>query len=179
MVTASVLFAAFGTPAKAATTTVNIAGGSLDFSVVPTVNNFSDVTLNGSPQTVKTTFPSWGVNDSRGNNQGWNVTAQATQFSATGGKTLPTGSLTLNAPLAVLPQNPLNLLLAPNILAGPHTLDNGAAVKLASAPAGKGQGDWRFTQANLLGGDMGLTIPVDAQTGSYTSTVTFTLGSTP
>jgi hypothetical protein len=42
-----------------------------------------------------------------------------------------------------------------------------------------GQGAWTMTQANLAGGDLALTVPVNASAGTYTSNLTFTLATGP
>ena len=50
---------------------------------------------------------------------------------------------------------------------------------MLSAAVAAGEGEWTATQANLLGGDLTLTVPADAHAGTYTSTITSTLATGP
>ena len=161
-------------------TSVTLGAGTLSFSVAPTAADFSNVALTGATQTVTTNFDDWRVLDARGNGAGWNVTIAASQFSDGASHTLPTGSLTLKSPVATK-VDPLNLALPP-LPQGlpPWTIDAGSAVKVESALAGTGQGEWNFDQLNLAGAkDLQLTVPADATAGTYTSTITSTLSSGP
>jgi putative surface cell wall-binding protein len=162
------------------TTSVTLTGGTLSFTTAPTAANFPATTLTGATQTIATDFDDWRVNDARGTGAGWNVSFQATQFSDGGSNTLPAGSLKVKVP-AVTAVDPLNLA-APPVAQGlpPWTIDNGAAVKVFSALAGTGAGEWNFDQANILAAkDLQLTVPASAAAGTYTSTLTFTLASGP
>lgn len=168
--------------AETDTTSVTLTAGTLSFTTAPLADNFASTQLTGATQTITTNFNDWRVNDARGSGAGWNVTFQATQFSdgGTPAKTLPTSSLKVKAPVAT-PVDPLNLAVAP-VVQGvpPWTLDGASAVKLYSAVANTGQGEWNFDHANLVASkDLELTVPANAQAGTYTSTLTFTLGSTP
>jgi hypothetical protein len=168
--------------AETDTTSVALTAGTLSFTTAPLADNFASTQLTGATQTITTNFNDWRVNDARGTGAGWNVTFQATQLSDGGAtpKTLPTSSLKLKAP-AVTAVDPLNLALPP-VAQGvpPWTLDGGSAVKLYSALAATGQGEWNFDHANLVASkDLELTVPADAKAATYTSTLTFTLGSAP
>jgi hypothetical protein len=173
-----------GASAETDDTSVTLSGGSLSFTTAPTADDFAATILTGATQTVTAGFNDWRVNDARGSGAGWNVTMQASQFSdgqATP-KTLPAGSLKLKAPV-VSAVDPLNLAVAPVVSltpAPPWTLDGGSSVKVVSALAGTGQGEWNFDQPNLVASkDLELTVPANAATATYSSTVTSTLSTGP
>ena len=175
---------AVGAPASAVaatdTTSVTLGPGTLSFSAAPTADDFPGVTLTGATQTITTNFNDWRVNDARGNGAGWNVTIDASQFSDGGSNTLPTSSLTLKPPV-VTKVDLLNVALPP-LPQGvpPWTIDSGTPVKIESALAGTGQGEWNFDQQNLAASkDLSLTVPADAAAGTYTSTITSTLSTGP
>jgi hypothetical protein len=163
--------------AAGGSTSVTLTGGSLSFSTTPSASNFATTALTGSQQTLHTELASWGVTDARGTGGGWHVTFQASQFTGPGPISLPTGSLTLTAP-AVAP-NGVNLAAPPLVQGATFTLDGGSAVGIVHALEATGQGAWSMTQANLLGGDLALTIPANAAAGTYTSNLTFTLAAGP
>lgn len=180
---AAVLAVALAMPAAAATddTSVTLTSGPLEFTDAPGAANFAATQLTGDVETLNTTFDNWSVNDARGSGAGWHVTVQASQFSTgVDGDTLPVESLSLKAPTLITAANLLNLAGPPALTSsGPWTIDGASAVKVVSAAADKGQGEWDFTQANLLGGDLTLTVPADAAAGTYTSTITTTLATGP
>lgn len=94
-------------------------------------------------------------------------------------KTLPTGSLTLKAPV-ITKVDLLNLATAPTLQGtAPWTIDGGTAVKVVSAAANAGQGEWRFDHVNLADRDLVLTVLATASAATYTSTITSTLTSGP
>jgi hypothetical protein len=77
------------TAATASTATSNTSltlnGGLLDWGTAPSVGNFPSTTITGSPITVHASDNDWTVNDARGSSTGWNVTVQASEFTAGGG----------------------------------------------------------------------------------------------
>ncbi len=172
------------TSASAATdtTSVTLTGGALSFSTNPTADDFPATALTGATQNLAANFNDWRVMDARGSGAGWNVTMQASQFSDGGSNTLPAGSLKLKAPVTT-PVDVLNLAVPPVVSlspAPPWTLDGGSAVKVVSALAATGQGEWNFDHANLVASkDLQLTVPADAAAGTYTSTITSTLSTGP
>lgn len=175
---------AWGIPAGAlasgSTTSITLTAGALAFSTTPSASDFPSTSLTGSQQVVHTSFASWGVNDATGSGAGWHVTFQATRFTGASGArpTLPTGSLSLTAP--VVGASGVNLATPPVLQCTPScTLDSGSAVAIVHATAGTGQGGWTMTQSNLSGGDLALTVPASATADTYTSTLTFTLASGP
>jgi hypothetical protein len=171
---AGVFFAAtaiLGGTALAAST-VTIKPGNLTIST-PTVGNFADVTMDGTAQTTNANMGTFDVIDARGTGVGWNVTAQATQFT-TGGATpilLALGSVVMANP-TVAKNNPSSGAV-PTITAGTLTID-GPAVKIASAAVGNGMGSFRFTPSTLT-----LSVPASAYAGTYTSTVTVSVVTGP
>jgi WxL domain surface cell wall-binding len=174
----AVLGSAGAAPAATTTTSVTLTGGSLQFATAPQADAFAATTLTGQAQTVRTTFHDWVVSDARGSGAGWNVTMQASALSDGAGHSWPGGSLKLTAPTGVLPVG-VNLAVPPILQAATFTLDGASPVKVLSAAAATGAGDWSATQANLLGGDLVLTIPADAIAGTYSTTITSTLATGP
>jgi WxL domain surface cell wall-binding len=163
--------------AAGGSTSVTLTGGTLSFSTTPSAANFPTTPLTGTQQTIHTELASWGVTDARGTGGGWHVTFQASQFSGAGGITLPTGSLSMTAPLVT--PNGVNLAAPPLVQGATFTLDGGSAVGIVHALELTGQGAWSMAQSNLLGGDLALTIPANAAAGTYTSSLTFTLAAGP
>lgn len=138
-----------------------------------TVEDFPAVTLDGTAKTTSAAMSNFSVTDSAG--AGWNVTVRATRFAevdgagqyVSGGKTLPTGSLTMPAPTFT----PSSALVA--VTAGPYAID-GATVKIVSAaPASTGTFD--FTQ----GGPLTLSLPASTYARAYRSDVTVAVASGP
>ena len=160
-------------------TDVAVTGGALAITTPPTVANFPGVTLDGTAETVNAALDAFEVNDSRGSGAGWNVTVQATQFAehngviyTLGGKTLPTGSLSMPAP-AVTQDGTTSAL--PSVQAGaPWAVDAGSAVKIASAAVDAGMGKYDFTSTSLA-----LTVPASAYAKTYRSDLTVSVVSGP
>lgn len=159
-------------------TNVTVTGGSLSITE-PAAADFPGVTLNGAAQTKTASLATFTADDARGTGAGWNVTAQATRFSevdtlgvvVTGGKQLPTSSLTMSAPTVTANGTTST---APSITAGPHTLDAGSSVKIASAAIDTGMGKYDFSATTLS-----LTVPANTYAKTYRSNVTITVASTP
>jgi hypothetical protein len=161
-------------------TSVTLNGGTLDYTTGFAANDFPTTTLNGLPQVLTTNTTAWSVTDGRGlgaldTGAGWNVTIAASQFSG-GGKTLPTGSMTLAVP-SVPTTNVGNIAAPPVPQALVNPIDGGgAAQKMVSAAAGTGGGQWTFgAQPTALT----LNVAPGVQAGTYTSTITTTLAAGP
>ena len=163
-------------------TSIQITGGNLEFVQHAVADDFPALTLTGATATPRADIANWSVLDATGTGAGWTVNFTASQFTGTTDptETLPTGSLNYTVPTAVTPGDPLNLLQAPDLVvaAGGLTLDTAGGAVVASAAAGKGAGEWDYTQANVLG-DLALTVPAGVIADTYTSTITQTLAPNP
>jgi hypothetical protein len=188
---AATALAVTGAAAQAATDHAQFAvtGGTLSFVTAPNLAgvSFGTTTLNGQAQTVNATMPNYTVNDATGGALGWNVTVVGNtgvglspvfaQYCPTGtcgtdvgpayivsGATLPANSLTLNSTGA----NFTTVGTTSNVNAPTNTcnsncaVDASAAVKVATAAAGGGMGEWATT--GFSGTSLGLTIPSTAKT---------------
>ena len=154
-----------------AATSVVLTGGTLNITA-PSVGNFTGVTLNGTAQTTSATMGTFSVVDSRGTGVGWNVTVQATQFTATG-HTLPMGSISMPAPTVA--KTDATSGGTPSINSGPYLIDSASAIKIATAAAdGTGMGSYQFTPSSLT-----LSVGANAYAGNYTSTVTVSVVTGP
>ncbi|MDO8735714.1 MAG: WxL domain-containing protein [Thermoleophilia bacterium] len=144
-----------------------------------TVGDFSGVTLSGSATTDTATMTPFTVTDARGTGAGWNVTVQASQFAEYSGGYVPSGRIlslsSLSMPQPTVAANGTSSPV-PAITTGPHIIDSGSAVKIASAAANNGKGVYDFTQdpAGLT-----LSIPASAYSTSYRSEVTISIVSGP
>lgn len=161
---------------------VTVEPGGLGWTTAPTAGNFASVKLDGSDQTTYGTLHSWGVDDERGTDAGWNVTASATPLTDAGtATTLAHGLLTMTAPESVASESGLGAEYAPAIEDTSTALDNAGEtpVQVARAESGKGMAKWGFDQADTPHGDLAVTIPANTLAGEYTTTITFTIGNTP
>lgn len=172
-------------PALAATddTNVTVTGGVLSITN-PVVANFTGVTLNGAAQTTTAAVGAFSVNDATGTGSGWNVTVQASQLAqydstlnagaggyVTGGRTLALNSLSLPASTVASPNTTSP---DPSITAGPYLIDSASAVKVASAAANEGMGEYDFSAATLT-----LSLPASVYAANYRSDVTLSVVTGP
>lgn len=141
-------------------------------STIATAPSFS-ATLTGSDQTASYGTP-LGVVDTRDISSGWNLTVGATQFSTGGANpsTLPANASSIStvasactAPPCTSPTNSVTYPVAVTAGAPP--------VKFFNAGSGTGGGQFTITPTT------GVAIPANADSGTYTSTVTYTVASGP
>lgn len=168
----------FAAPAHAvdATATQQITGGSLAFiGSTPGNVTFPSLALNGANQTNPAT-QLFNVSDGRGSEAGWSISATSTTFTS-GSDTLPNDATTITSFSGLACDGGSSCTTANNAITPPYALpaDTAApvATKMFNAQAGTGMGNQSFT-ANWQ-----LSIPASVPTGTYTSTWTFTLGTTP
>jgi hypothetical protein len=128
-------------------------------------------TLNGADLTRTYTLPLTVVDTRATPTAGWNLTIRGTQFTAAGGKTLPTTASQVtgvtSACAGSCTTNPTNSLT------WPITVPTGTAVKFFNAAANTGTGTFTITPT--------VTVSLAANTlaGSYTSTITTAIVSGP
>jgi hypothetical protein len=185
------------------TSQLGVTAGSLSFGTAPDVPAMPALTLNGQSQTLTAQMPSWSASDATGSGSGWNVTVQGdsgTDKSAvfkeyctsatdcgtvgyvTGGKTLSASSLRLSSTGAAFTALNGSTGTAPtHQCASTCNVDSGAAVKIASAAADAGMGNW---QGDSYGASsLGLSAPTTVKslgTGKvYRVDLTWTLSSGP
>lgn len=161
---------------------VNVLSGGLHLNI-PEIVNFTDVTITGDKETYFTSFDKTGVtagdvrvSDLRGTAAGWNVKVQATQFTNQNSHELPVGSLTLAGVKAIPALDGTSTNMPTAELSATTVLDGGA-ILVANADQNNGLGvyDIEFNDNAL-----GLTVDAkSAKVGNYTSTLTWTLESTP
>lgn len=183
----AVLGAIFAPAAQAGDlTNVTVTGGSLSITATPTVPDFGGVTLDGTAKTTTATMDAFEVNDARGTGAGWNVTVQATRFTAAAvvddpltigvdetqpQRQLPVSSLSMAAPTVAQDGT---TSASPTMTGGPYSIDAGSAVKIASAATASGMGKYDFSSSLLT-----LSVPSNAYARTYTSDVTVSTVSGP
>lgn len=154
----------------------SITGSNLSVSNL-VVGSFTAVILNGRTQNTFANIDAFTVTDPTGTGDGWNVVMKASQFS-TGGATpltLPVGSLTVATPS--LTANDTGASDAAGVAKSGGLIDTGTGLKILSAPAGGGMGEYTTTfPTNAL--DLKL-LPKDVRSGTYTSTISVTINSGP
>lgn len=161
---------------------VNVLSGGLHLDI-PEIVNFEDVTIKGDKETYNTSFDRSGttagdvrVSDLRGTAAGWNVKVSATQFENENNHKLPAGSLTLAGVKAVPALDGTDTNMPASELNSTTVIDGGAILVANASPEnGLGVYDIEFEDDAL-----GLTIDAkSALVGNYSSTLTWTLESTP
>ncbi len=178
LLTAGVLVAVAASPAHAqdATATQQISGGSLAFiSGTPGDVTFPAISLDGTDRT-NPAAQAFTVSDARGSEAGWSISATSTTFTS-GSDTLPTDATTITSFSGLACDGGSSCTPASNAITPPYALPAAAvapvATKMFNAQAGSGMGNQVFN-ANWQ-----LSIPAATPAGTYTSTWTFTLGTTP
>jgi hypothetical protein len=194
-----------GTPVLAGTActdigTLTMTAGSLGLTV-PTALGWSE-TVNGldrllvDPTTVDQTYQ---VNDATGSAVGWHVTVSATTFTSTspaatlgntgtfatnGSLTLTTGALSTAAPTAACTSGSTCTVGTNNLSASyPVAITTAAltptAATIYDAPAGSGLGTLTIGSPGADPVGWWISVPSNTLQGTYTSTVTLELLSTP
>jgi hypothetical protein len=157
-------------------TSTTVSPGPLEMQQAASQIKLSDITLNGTPQTVTGNLNQITVADFRGSTLGWTLNATATAFSGAQGGSIPASSLTVTPGCAPDPAG----LAAAGVSSFPSTVTAGpaatmgSAVTLCSAPA-LGTGQVTGGVFDVTGG-LSLALPAYLRTGTYTNTITFSLG---
>lgn len=142
-----------------------------------TYSPFKDITLNGQDQNTVSNGGNYAtVLDASGTGTGWNVTVQATPlFNNAKSDTIAGPNIGTLAASSSCGTTGFSCRgnAAP---AGSGIIDSSAgAVKVLSAPAGAGMGQYQVTL-----GSLSATIPANVYAGTYSTTITVTLiGGTP
>jgi hypothetical protein len=153
------------------TTTVN--PGPLEMQQASAQITFSNITIDGQPQKATGTMNQVTVADFRGGVLGWSLNATAGAFTGSNGGTLPAADLSIT-PTCV--NDPAALAAAGGPF--PSTVTAGAA----SAMGAQVNICTEAANATLTGGvfDAGgaltLALPAYLRAGTYTNTITFSLG---
>jgi hypothetical protein len=148
-------------------------GGSLALTS-PATATFPGLTLNGTNQSVTTSL-AFTPTDSTGSASGWSLAGTSTTFKNAGSKTLPTTATTITAGSVVATS--ATCRLPTNAIAFPVTLPAAAtapaAVKLFDGGAATGLG------ASTVTLTFKLSVPPNANNGTFSSTWTFSIASGP
>ncbi len=162
----------------AAVTTATVTGGSLSIGDF-TVDNFANVTLDGTTKTITFTITDMAIVDARGTGAGWSVNLTATTFinatAALSGidlNTLQASSLVLGAVSIAAGDGSTPVT---NIVKATGAIDATGGVKILSAGINEGMGTYTVNIAPMT-----LTLlPKAAKAGTYTSTIAITITTGP
>lgn len=131
------------------------------------------VVLSGTDSVVSYALPI-SVSDLRGTGAGRNLTVSATTWTS-GSATLPATASSVTAVTAACSGGvctaPINSVTYPFVL--PAAVSPPAAVKLFNAAASSGTGQFTITPT------VHVTVPANARSGAYTSTITLAIASGP
>ena len=129
-------------------------------------------TLTGATGTITSQYL-FKVNDTTLSGVGWHVTITSTQFTASGGKTLPTTATTITGVSAACTAGQICVVPTNGVSSYPITVPAAttapAAITYFSANGGTGTGDVTITAT------FSLSIPPGTAAGTYTSTASVTL----
>lgn len=150
----------------------SVGGLGLD---VPSITNFEEITLARTAETYNTGFTGdFQITDLRGTAEGWVLSVDASQFTdAESDAVIPQGAFTLGAATIDPMGDSANVTVLNN-----RTIIDSGGVEVAEAEVGSGMGlfDLSFDE------DEALALTVDSnnvKVGTYKSTLTWTLMSTP
>jgi hypothetical protein len=149
--------------------------GANDF---PEVNNFDDITLNGTPQLTVATIDPFVVVDDSGDLAGWNVTLQIPDFQNGGGADCATAAdASVNA--AGVSMNPAVVAAATADTSMVGVTSSGftdfeAARKIIVATATNGMGSYSVSPQLVK-----LVVPVSSAAGAYCTEATIAIASGP
>lgn len=154
--------------------TFTVSPGALEMQQTASQIKLSNITLNGTPQTVTGSLNQITVADLRGSGLGWTLNATATNFTGSNGGSIPASSLTVTPGCAPDPA----ALAAAGVSSFPSTVTAGpaatlgSAVTLCSTPAASSGTGGVFD----VTGALSLALPAYLRTGTYLNTITFSLG---
>jgi hypothetical protein len=155
--------------------TITVNAGTLNVASTGDLT-FSALTLDGTNQTATCSgTPTLTITDARGTGGGWNVTLQLTTAFTSGSNTIAASNLSCTAtggtvtPSAGSGANPTQ----PGTTG---TLDSALKVLSAANSGTAGMGRYQFAPATS---QFNLTVPAATFAGSYTGTLTITLGTGP
>ncbi|MBB5174607.1 WxL domain-containing protein [Texcoconibacillus texcoconensis] len=165
-------------PTNDTETTAEVQGGEYELGDL-IVGDFTTVVLEGKQQMTHADLESFPVVDPTGTGNGWTVNMKATPFTLVGdggeNETLPQGSLRVVEP-TVNYDDPHSSELD-TISRNSGAIDTDTGLNIVSAERGGGMGSYVVS----FGDDpLELTLnPADVRSGTYTSTISVTLGIGP
>jgi hypothetical protein len=150
----------------------------------PTVGNFNDVTMNGTPQLTSASIAPFTVIDDSGTGTGWSVTLLVPDFTDAGGDVVAAAGAQMNAPVVasgtadspiggVFSNDVGDFTTAKKIVEADPT--NGAAV-FASDGVTKVAGMGTYLVSPQI---LKLVVPANSTAGAYTTTATLAISNTP
>ena len=146
--------------------------GVLTFSQTAAQVAMSDVTLNGENQTSTGQINQLTVSDARGSLVGWTVTATATDLSdgsSAADNTIPAGNLKTSSVTCAPDATAVGGILTEVTAGAGGALSKTVGQTLCQAPSGGGGGTFD------INADLSLLVPASVASGTYTSTMTFTV----
>ena len=174
LIICSAIVFAVAAMAPSASADVAVGGGTLDFDPfgAPAIADFSAVTLNGTPQLTSVTVDPFTIVDATGSKAGWNVTLTVEDLVNAGAAndTILAANISMSAPVVTGAGASDLTGVTGNASAGGFATGE----KIVVATAGSGLGTYLVSPQILK-----LTVPVTAQTGTYTSLATIAVNSGP
>jgi hypothetical protein len=161
-----------------------VAGGT----TFPTVGNFNDVTMNGTPQLTSASIAPFTVIDDSGTGAGWSVTLLVPDFTDAGGDVVAAAGAQMNAPVVasgttdslmggVWSNDVGDFTTAKKIVeADPADLTHNGGAPLASDGVTKVAGMGTYLVSPQI---LKLVVPANATAGAYTTTATLAITNTP
>jgi hypothetical protein len=170
VLTAAILLAAMVAAPAHADLTVN--AGTLDFDPAgaPAINDFTPVTLDGTPQLTSLTVAPFTIIDSSGSAAGWNVLLTIPDL-VNGTDTIAASNVSMEAPVVTAAAG----ASMTNVVAHASPVGGfGSPVKIVTAAAADGEGTYLVSPRILK-----LTVPDTALVGTYVSAGTISVNSGP
>jgi hypothetical protein len=146
--------------------------------IYPTVNNFNNVTLNGTPQLTSANIPPFTVIDDSGTSAGWNVTLLVPDFkngtgadcATTSTHTVAAAGVSMNAPVVTAGTGDTSM----TGVSSTAFTDFTSARKIVVATATNGAGTYLVSPQILK-----LVVPSTAFVGTYCTQATIAIASGP
>ncbi|GEP25299.1 WxL domain-containing protein [Lentilactobacillus diolivorans] len=163
-------------PSTSSTATADITPGKITLSSAPSFQ-FGTVAASANDISYKSTSTSGSLDIAdAGTGTGYTVTVAASPFTATGGAGLKNAQLLLdNKETDPIKADDVDNVSTPPTLVAKLSLSS-SPVTVVSAAAGKGVGAYTGTYGST---DASLEVPAGNIGGSYSSTLTWTLGNAP
>jgi hypothetical protein len=165
-----------GSTSGSQTVTTTVSSGPLDMVLSGSQVTLSGITIDGTPQSATGSLNQIQVQDFRAGTLGWTLNATATDFAGSNGGSISASALTVT-PTCVPDDAALTasgLSAFPSTVTAGATAAMGSAVTLCSAPAATSGG---LTGGVFdAGGGLSLEVPAFLSAGTYTGSITLSLG---